>query len=274
MPKKKIAFTIIQTATESDNERIAKLTPSGVIPKQKSAPAVNPSKDHVVFQSYIAEVREGGMMYKLSIKNPDVQKVQFLYTEKSRIVYLLFFLEGSFVHLYQVPIRQHKKGVEITTQPNLVSIVVKHHIWSEWDANKNSLYVLQKNLIDQPEELRSSNNNNNLNNNNNNNNSNNNNNTISIGNMNSVSNMKQEKRTKQYILKLYHIPDRSFKQIWEIPLKMNLHYSSFSKKMESYYYGVDHRAANPISRYMHIVQLDGVCFFIIYFLSSFKVLLM
>ena len=203
------------------------------------------------------------MLYKLTIREGIVQRVQFLYVDKSRIVYLLFFLEGLFVHLYQVPTRHRQGGVEITAQPNLVSVVVKQFLWFEWDRQRSCLYVLQKSK--QQNNLSTS--------------------SGDLSHQNSPSGNKyqcktSESKLKHCVLQCYHFPDKAYRQTWEIPLlfhitrppspsSANLSGSQSSPSPSpspassepSFYHGLDHRARSSFSRYIHLVRLNGVCSF-------------
>ena len=136
------------------------------------------------------------------------------------------------IHLYQVPIRRHgNNGVEIITQPNLVSFVVKNYVWSEWEPHKNYLYVLQKLDVDPAHYY------------------------------GETEQSRANPHYRMYILKLFEIPDRSFKLLWELPLKMKLSIPKFYSQKYFFYRGVDHRVSTAISRLIHLVQLDGVNFF-------------
>jgi hypothetical protein len=204
--------------------------PQGGSPTPTQSPDMNGAP---VFQSYIAEVREGGVVYKLSICLPIVQRVQFLTTENIGVVYLLFFLEGKMIHLYQVPFKRYQNNrVEITSQPNLLSYVVKTYVWSQWDPHKNYLYIIQK--VDADSQLYF---------------------------QDSSDARASNSRYRTYVLKLFEIPDRSFKLLWEIPLRMKLSipklYNQLSRA-NHYFWGSDHRASNPISRLIQIVQMEGV----------------
>lgn len=166
-------------------------------------------------------------MYKLNIREGLVQRVQFLYLEKSRIVYLLFILDGVFVHLYQVPTKFRQAGVEIASQPNLVSVVVKHFEWFEWDVQRNYLYIIQQPKINASPQNRAV----------------------------------EQTKEKPYMLQCYHF-DKAYRVIWEVPLTMNLSDipSIYQSRNPGYYKGFYHRACTKASRYLHMVRLNGVSF--------------
>lgn len=191
------------------------------------------------FHSLIVELREGGKHYKMKIRKGVVQRVQFLYIRKPGMFYLLFFFDKLFVHLYQIPTKQKRlSGVEITAHPNLVKVIAKHFVWCEWDIHRNYLFVLQKinrtesRTVDSPVKTSKS----------------------------------DQVKVSRCLLKCLFIPDKTYDEVWEIPLKATLVDEIPDDCLPKFYYGLDHRAQAPESRYFHMIKLAGVS--ILYFLKK------
>jgi len=216
-------------ATISENHTLLAFT----ILLQGTQPDKGRGKDHE-FHSLIVELREGGKHYKMKIRKGIVQKVQFLYIRKPGMFYLLFFFDKLFVHLYQIPTKQKRNsGVEITAHPNLVKVIAKHFVWYEWDIHRNYLYILQKikKTPNLPQETKTE-----------------------------ATSTSSEAVVYRCVLKCLFIPDKTYDEQWEIPLKITLVDDLPELCGTKFYYGLDHRAQAPSSRFMHIIRLGGNAF--------------